>query len=326
MNDTPVLLLSGTHTFRCLRTLEEVISHQREEGWKVEYVDGQDRETLSSHLQGRGSFLFGEESDNTLVVVRRSNKVDVDLVLQHHDNPEPSVVLLLYQEGKAKGSHKKLSEHIDARLVHDLPPLYKADQEAIDFCIEESERHGKEISYRLASAIVDRCGNDLGYLRFEILKACTLAGDSRELTVEHVGRSLAPVREVPVDRLIRAISVRDAAASMRAFSLIEQTHSGDPTVKICRYLLSKVVMWLAASDLLSKGFPEKEAAGRMEVHPVVYQKAFLPAARVWGKEDLRALLKAISRSDRLARSGAVDAWSGLTAGALSCIVARTSDN
>lgn len=320
MSQPGILMVSGTNVFECHKTVNKMVDSFQSKGWVIERLSALNEERLRDLLSAMP--MFGGE-EQTLAVVSDSHKVNYDLALHQHNDPNPFVTVVLLQEGKAKGSHAKLAKNLPAQcqLVRNLPPRHEAEQAAADFCIEEARGRGLALPYNLALALVRRCGTDYWYLHHEVMKACDLSDvqGCSEITPRQVALSTSALGETPVGHLIDSVSLRDSRGAARAFVRIRTTHGGNPTVKVCRFLLNNITTWITVADLKSKGYSESDAAGRAEVPPWVYRNILLPAAERWDMAGLKVLLREVSLIDRAARSGAVDPWSGLVAAVLRSI-------
>lgn len=314
----PVILVSGSEGYFCRKMIIHIRQDFVSKSWSIKQIDGADRDGLLSTVSGSMGFLFDTE---TLVIVSTQvNKIDPDIVNNHRANPNPSVVILIYHEGKPrKGSvfaklYRKAPKATKFRF--DTPSIYKAPTEATQFCVKEAKFHGRKLDRRLAKALVERAGTDFGVLSYEILKICMLAKIEGivEIKPGHIAQTISSLVESSVLDLIDAISERQIKRTFSCLERIRRTHHSDPTIKVCRFVSESVLKWLCAVGLDEKKVAPDDAISRMQIRSLwVYNNKFLPSGKRWGRQGLLSLLSVFSESERNVRKGAVDPWSGLLA-------------
>jgi DNA polymerase III delta subunit len=179
--------------------------------------------------------------------------------------------------------------------------------------VSEAGSRGKVISDRLATALVDRVGTDLGRLSYEVLKFCTYldSTDETEVQPQHLRGTLIEVGEVNFIRLFEALQTGSEASLIRIFERLK-LDMGDTndvrTLKISTTLSNQVALWLHALSLEKDGADINEACQRMKVTPYRYEKILLPIARRWGKENLINLIGKLSDAYKMAKGNRIDAW------------------
>jgi hypothetical protein len=254
----PVVVLSGDEDFLLVREFREAVAVADEMGRSVEYVEGSDREELSRVLSSSG-VLF---QDEMLVVVERPEKVDVSLVLSHHEGGSSDVTLLLYSPGLIKpGSNlATISDELPKRLVARFEKVKPWDEydRAVDFCVAEARKRGFKLPEPLAGAVVKNAGSDLGVLAFEIDKLGHLLkveGDD-VATPSHVKRTLGAFTELGPKPVVDALERREAHAVQRALVNMRRTHAGNlsgATLRCCAFVSRAATDWLHVASLLKEG-------------------------------------------------------------------------
>lgn len=309
----PVVVLSGTHEYLRVRELREAMAIAEEQGREIEHVQGDDREEISRILSSTGVFF----REDVLVVIENPEKVDPDLVIRHHESEDNAVVLVLHHNGnfKPKSPLGKIVKVLPDRFVakFEKPKPWEEDEHATQFCIAEARKQRLEIEDRLAAAIVQNVGTDLGMLAFEIQKITLLLAHEGEtrVTPEHVKKTLAAFGELGPRPVVAALERRDSQAAGRALSNMRRTHAGNlggATLRACAFVGGSARSWLHVAALHEKGSTQEEISSRVGVHPFVIRKTFLPVARRWGKARLISLVKAIAVVERSVRSGHVSPW------------------
>lgn len=304
----PVLILSGSEDLLRLRFLKEIRSTKKAEGWTVEDVDGGNKAALRDALEGD---LFVQK--NTLAVVYKPNKADLDLLKRHAETKAPLTTLLLHIEGEPDGRTKfgKFVKEMSAfHKAFPKPKEWEAPKVAAAFFADELKMHGKTIDPNLAGALVQRVGADLGMLAFEALKVAALA-DGEQVEAVHVKGAMAQIAEAAIGPVLDALELRDRRKLSKALDRLNATSKYDPTMRVCRFLGSAVQRWLMA--VYMDNLPPKVAAQELGLNPWFFEKKILPPAKRWGKAGAVQLAHGIAASERAVLNGAQRPWVVLTA-------------
>lgn len=308
----PVLIVTGNEGFLRRRFVSEVLETMRGEGRAVDYADAKVRGSISSILDG-GAFL----STKTVIVVSNPDKADPEFLDSHYATGDSTYVLLCVLNGNPDGRTEfgKIVKKLDrVHRAFPAPTNWKAEEVAVSFCIEEAKRFGKNLNKRSAQALVSVIGSDLGILHFEVLKAVTLAEShgSSDIETSHIKGAIAPIAEADVFPAIRALEEKDLKRVLHKLSRIKVTSKTDPTIKVCRIMGATVTKWLVAATLDEDGFPPKEAASMADVKNAwYYENKVLPPARLWGREGLLRIARALALSERAVFAGHTNPWVGL---------------
>ena len=128
-------------------------------------------------------------------------------------------------------------------------------------------------------------GNDLGMLHFEVSKVCSLLEyeGEEEITVSHLQGSICRLGEASVFSLSEALGFANRRRVAIALKALQTTHSGDITIKVCRFLAPTALKWFAAAVLDERGVSPKKAASELGQNQWYYKKQILPVAKKWGK-------------------------------------------
>ena len=309
----PVVILSGTHDYLRARELKEAVSTADEQGRTIEHVQGDDRDEISRILSSTGVFF----REDVLVVIENPEKIDADLVIRHHESEDNAVVLVLHQEGpiKAKTPLGKIAKVLPERFVakFEKPKPWEEDEHATQFCVSEARKLKLKIEDRLAAAIVQNVGSDLGMLAFEVQKlGFLLAYDGEtQVTPQHVKATIAAFGELGPRPIVDAMERRDLRAAGHALANMRRTHAGNlsgATLRACGFVGGSARNWLHVAALHEGGSSQEEISSRVGVHPFVIRKTLLPVARRWGRGRLTSLVKSIAHVERSVRSGHVSPW------------------
>lgn len=309
--------ISGSQGLLRRRALQEAIRIQKAAGWRVEQVDGANKIELWGAM-AQGGIMF--EDNQVLVVVSNPEKADLQLLQDHMDDGEESIVLLLHYEDDPKGNTKfgKWLKSLSPGVHRSFPAPpdskpWEAEALAIGFCVDEAKRLGKVLSEGLAKAIVTRCGSDLGVLSFELMKMCILADldGVADLTAAQIKPVMAPLLEASLMPIIESLSVKSAVGLSRALERVRATHKGDPTMSVCGMVGKTALRWLGAVEL--RGRSPEEAADMLRENPWFFKNKLLSQVQSWKREEVVRLLKVIGESQRGVLSGHLSPWTGLTA-------------
>ena len=307
----PLLIVSGSQTLLRTRFLKTVLDTQTVAGWKVEEVEGADASAVRDILEGGGMF----STQRVLAVVANPEKIDLDLLNRHSSEKNAPTTLLLHIEGEPDGRTKFGKWVKKMAAIHKgfpKPSQWDQPKVAAQFAVDESKLYGLHLDARLSRALVGRVESDLGVLSFEIQKAAILAisDGSKEITSKHIKGAMAPIAEASVAPIVDALAVRNRKRLVKALAHFDQTTKGDQTIRICRFVGSSVLKWVAAVHLES--LPPKAAADQLGVHPWYFETKILPPARRWGKTGTVRLASDLAAAERAVLNGAVSPWVVLT--------------
>jgi DNA polymerase III delta subunit len=307
----PVVIVSGQEVYLRRRQIRKAVVAANNDGWRVEYLRGEDRAQLSRVLAS-GSVLF---KGRTLAVITNPDKLDPKTIIKHGERKKAKVTLVLHCEGdvKKRGNLAKIVEGIPKKhhIVFKSPAQYKRD----DFCIghlvkDAREVYGLRLQEKTAKALVNAAGTNLGILAFELQKAAMFAkaDGAEELTPGHLSKTLSRLTEAGAIPVVDALAARDEARLVRSMSSVRKTHTGDPTLKVCALLSRNVIQWLHAVCLVSQNAGEQEIAQRIGLHPWICKTKVVPPAKNWGLGNLKGLLTALAKIERAVKSGHVAPW------------------
>jgi DNA polymerase III delta subunit len=313
-NPPPVVVLSGAVEFLRIRELKKAISAADKKGREVQYIAGPDRDSLSGVLSSSGMFFKG----TNLVVIEDPEKVDPELVKDHHDRGDNTTSIVLHHVGgiKAKSPLGKLVKSLPPKVVADFVASkpWEADEQAIQFLAREAKSKKLKLDLRLAAGMVQNIGTDYGILSFEIDKIARLIsarGDQPEIKADHVKAVIAGFSELGAMPVVNALGRKDLRGVSRALSNMKRTHAGHAsgaTLKACALLGHNVATWLHVASLLAQGANTDEISERIKLHPFVVRKNILPVARGWSEGSLVSLLNSIALVERSVKAGHANPW------------------
>lgn len=306
----PIMVVSGNHTFLREREVRRAQWAAMKTKRQINTVDGEDTVALSSFLSG--SVLFTQES---MVFVDTPEETDLALLQSHQDSDDGDTCLVLHHQGKINGRTKfgkfvaKLPKWVHREFLE--LPAYKAQEQAVAFCVAEAKQYRKTMDTKLANLLVNAIGTDLGVLSYEVLKASVYAdalGDKESITSDHIRKTVSTIGEGNVVPIMEAIGQGNGPAVLRAMGKLRASMSGDPTMLVVSWLGRNASQWLHTAALLEMGIDSNSAAHQVGVPPYVYDRFVVPVAKRWGQDRLVALIKKVSSVERAVKTSAISPW------------------
>ena len=259
----------------------------------------------------------------TLVIVSAS-QLKVEDVEKHVAAKKSPVTLLLKVDGEL--DEKKVPSiapvHGANRIAFSKPKTRKAQTKAaVKFARKEadSRMQSKDVfPLRLAEALVNTVGTDLGVVSNEVLKVASLArarGVS-PITVDLLKATLHRPSGVDLTRVRKALVAMDPVAMMKALDRLKGGVNGDPVMLLLRAKGApgkQALLWLQICSLLSQEATSEEISHRLKI-PSWAVKGEIAAAKRWGSSRLSKLVVSLSEVERGALSGAPSPW-------VSCVTA-----
>lgn len=306
-----VTAMTGDHEFYRRRMIQTTVRAQAKNGWKIRYVDGEDRSELTGALAGN---VFSDEAEEyTLLIVENPDKADLKILEEHAQSGDPKTVLLLSYDGIPK-KNSKFAKFLDALgKAHKqflLPPEYQQAEKATEFCLAEAQSYGKVLEETNAQRIVAMVGTDLGLLSFEIQKMAFLAEaeGSKNIRAKHIRAGMAGLGQTHMQPLLDALVRRNPAEVASVLERLRKSEK-DPIMKICRFLGAVVLKWLVLADLQSRGMTPEDIAIRLKMsgtNPVwLLKEKRLPQIKLWPVDDLRRFIQVLARTERAVLGGHV---------------------
>lgn len=303
----PFVIVSGSEEFFQRNFLREYIKRLRETNWEIDIIDGQTPGSLESALSS-GVFFSGSVKRAFHVV--NPDKISLDFLRKYSDKEN---ILILDYPGDPKANTKWgkfVKENKKFHRAFPKPKPWDRPKQAINFLNESISNLGKNWDNdKLPAAIVNRVGDDLGFLSFELKKIDLLSGNSSKVTIEHVKGALAEISDAEILQIFEALSVRNKKKLARSLSKVFSTSKNDPTMAVCRILGAKILIWFQARCL--DQVPPKEAAEELGINPWYFKNKILPPVKNWNLNEIKSLIKELALSERAVLQGHTDPWLGL---------------
>lgn len=303
----PVFWVAGNHDFLRRRSYEKSIKAFRNKKFQVEYCE-------PSLV---GDHVYSLVDSRRVVVIQNPDEFCVEKVM---GVKEPRVSFLLYSEGSLKGKLKTLFSSLpkgDFKYHQKEEKPWDVTKKAVEFCESEAKRLKSFLPQDLAEGLVRLCGVDYGFLSYELEKAALLASASGEssITLKVIKGAVAPLTEAMIQPLLEAVARRDRKNICYQLSRIQTTHKDDPTIRICRTLLSVVMKekWLRVILKKSQGMGFGEISAFLGMNEWYLQRKIYPKISGWTPSGLSKLLEILGTCERNVLKGVVSPWLNFSA-------------
>ena len=323
----PVIVVSGAEAHLRRSEIKKALLGAKKKNRRVDYLDGADPSALSSVLAAT-SPLFKHE---TLAILTNPEKAPIEVLLKHAAQKSSRVTLVLHVEGeiKKKSPLTKLVDKLDKKfhIQFKSPPTWKREEWCAGILVKTArDLFELSLDAKIAQALVQAAGTNLGVLSFELQKAALLAQheQSSEIKADHVKQTLSRLVETDAIPIVDALADQHSARLSKAMAVLKKTHGSDPTIKVVALISRNVVQWLHAAGLLKQKATVEEIAQRVGLPPFICKTKTVPIAKRWGDERLASVLTSLARVERAVKSGQVSPWLQLEAALLRAIQQGTT--
>lgn len=315
----PLFLIGGTEDFlrdRMVRRIIRASSLAKHDIVRADKV-GDIIDTLSMAVNFGGTFL----------IVAPGKIITPELLKSIKKAPAPGCCLLIVVEEAL--SEKKFPFMAEVHGAYQQEYVAPSDrkgrrEQAVKFVqVEAANLLGRKdaLSEKLAESLVTNAGEDLGTLSYEIAKMAAHARfeGKNEIGIECVRGLIRASTDIDMGPLREAMKNRDGARVATALDRIRRTAGTDPVMLLLRGKggpADLAMKWLRTALLVEKGAQAAEIATRTSTPEWAVSKDLIPAAKRWGVEPLRRLVRDLARVDRGALLGAPSPWSSCEAALL----------
>jgi len=331
-NPPPVFVVGGNLHFLIARFREQSSIAAKAAGFQIQRASSQ--EEVFDALDFAAS--FGEKT----LVYLPLKEIDVELLQHVQEEAGGSFCLICHTDqpltsSKIKKGQKAVLEELHASLqVSFVNPTSKKDLEAfatrflkveveqlMGWTPEKKRAEGEVIPKRLLAAAVKAVGTDVGRLSFEARKFCALARSqgASKIVPAHITAVARGSGEINLDPLRTALRTKDVKKCAAALYKIRiQAGKQPPTLLLLRGKGSPPdlsMRWLRAAAL-GKNTAPTELASRLGIPRWILDRDILPALRKWSAEDLKKLIRNLSRADSGVGRGDPSPWVMLEAALL----------
>ena len=298
-----VLVLYGNSPQMIDLKVQEVLQEYRANGYEVREASGRDADLPASFELG----LFSV--DPVLVCITQPTKIKglkeyltdtrgCEVLVVHANDRLPKVL-----EGYTNQCHNE-PKYDDQRRVW-----------CEEFVVNHAKRLGKKISPKIATAVVNKAGTDLGVLRWEVVKYVMGAGEAEEIEARLVKGLYSEIADPDSQDLIDAIASQDPLAFLRVCARIEKASSSDQTMAVCNgLLLYNLLQWLDIAVRLQAKMTTDQIAQDLGKNPWFITNRVAPVAQSLGVEKIRALIRVLYQCEDAVLQGAREPWVKLKVG------------
>lgn len=318
----PCVVIGGDEDLLRQREINKAVFLTAQSGRPVIWAD-KDSEVVDALTSAS---TFGE----SCLILCPLKEVSPETVREIKKNQPALTCLLMYHDGDLdENKHPALAEvHGGFRIAHMRPTSKKgAKSLASRFSRKEAEDllgNKEALSEKLADALVEAAGSDLGVLAFEIQKAAALARFEGKSSIEseHVKKLLRAGNEIDLAPLREALKLRDAKKLAVSLDRVYRASGGDPVMLLLRGKggpADLALGWLRAAIFLKKGGTQAEMSQRLGI-PDWSVPDIMVALKSWSIPELRNLVRECSLVDLSVLKGAPSPWIALQSQLLlSCV-------
>lgn len=307
----PVVVVGGTENYLRDREVKNAVRVAASSGISIEYADTADEIHDALNL----AETFGQPC----LIITGPKAVDGPMLKTYQENPHKRTCILVVVPAALNEKKLPFLEEVHGAftLEHTKPTTKKGLRElAVRFAQAESDRllnEKKTLDLKLAKALVNATGIDLGVVAFEILKVTTLARSLKSSTVEvaHLRATIRPSADVDMGPLREALKRQDLVGVATALDKMRRAATSDPVMLLLRAPggpADLATTWLRAALLIRKGASAGEIAARLSTPEWAVDRDIMPAAQRWQVSTLRTLVADLARVDRAVLKGAPAPW------------------
>jgi hypothetical protein len=308
----PVIVIGGTESYLRDREVRNAIRVTAKSGREIVHCDTDSEAVSAITMAG----TFGAAA----LIIVPAKEVSIETVQGMLDNPIAQTCLLLFVEGAVDDKKIPVLElvHEGFRLEHKRPTARKSLRDlAIRFARAEATgllgKNKKALDAKLAEALVNAVGPDLGIVSFELSKMAALArAHGRDyISLSDVKAMVRGSSDLDLGPFRTAMKQRNGPKLAAAMDRIRRTSTTDPVMLMLRAKggpADLAMTWLRAAVLLERGAEPGEIASRLSVPEWAAERDIIPAARRWGSKRLRRLISELARVDRGVLLGAPSPW------------------
>lgn len=305
-----LLVISGNDEFRRQRLLRTTIQKLALKGAQSLNLEGGTGE-LQSILGSVGLFF----PESVVVTLSEPDKEPQEVLLQQWKSPNENVMVICLHEGNIRTTSKFYKDVVSVLPKNswkefESAPEYKRDDLATDFAVSEAKSQGVTLDPTLAKALVDRVGNDLGVIYFEVMKASVVTPKGSGISAATLRSTLSHKRDSKGSILVESIGTKNLVWTLKELEKIRSFYgSEDPTMAIAgQFLGPSFLKWLQAASLSKEGFSASAAAELVGANPWVWENKILPFALNWGVDGCKDLVSLVGTSQRNLMSGQLFVW------------------
>lgn len=307
----PVYLFYGTEKFlmdNCLEKLKAKLLPPGFEDFNFDKVDGE-KMSISQIIDLANTMPVMAEKrvvvvDNAVyfaTVKNAESKFDEGPLLEYLTNPNVGCCLIFQVLGKADKRKKIYKAVAEKGKTVEFAGLTGTNLErrVEDFLKEK----GKRIEPQAYNYIALLAGEGLAVMENELEKLLLYSQDSSVITLPMVQEIITKNSEINVFNLIDSIAEK---RGKKALELLQTSLTmGEAPMKLLSLLVRQYRLILAAKDMVSQGFSEKQIREKLSIQPFVLNKV-LSQGRNFPIEQLVKALERLLETELLLKSSGGD--------------------
>jgi DNA polymerase-3 subunit delta len=227
------------------------------------------------------------------------NKYNEDPLLKYLANPNTSCCLIFRIIGKAD-KRKKIYKAVEERgQTVEFTGLTGENLE--HWVAAFLKERGKTLDKAAFNTLALLAGEGLEVLQNELEKLSLYSQDASVITLEMVQDIVTKNTEINVFNLIDNIAEKKG---QKALELLETSLiMGEVPMKLISLLIRQYRLILAAKDMVSQGFSEKQIREKLSIQPFVLKKVLMQGRRFSDEQLVNALEKLLETEFLLKSSG-----------------------
>lgn len=276
----PVYLLMGDEPYYPDMVCDAIVANalgDEERDFNQTVVYGMDTNAATVGADARSYPMMAERR---LVVVREAQKLSrIEDLADYVADPMETTVLVLLMHGESADKRRALYKNCVKHGVV-LESVAKRDYEMPSWIISYFGGLGLNISPDAASLLAEYAGTDLGKIALEAEKLMkNLPEGAGTVTAEDIEKNVGISRQFSVFELTKALSSRDAAASLRIAAHIGQSPKfAMPMAVSALYTHFYRVLKFHALRMRNPGASPSEKASLLGVNPYFMREYEMAAA------------------------------------------------
>lgn len=309
----PVYFFYGAETFLIDETVhwirKQLMPEEDEFGNEV-WLDLEETSIQELVQEAETPPFFGErrliigKNAYFLTSAKRKSSIDhqVQVLVDYLGEPFTSNIVILIAPSDKLDKRKKIVKQLQkqARTIQ-FEPLQ--GNELSQWVQKRCHQLEVKITSEAVGELIQLVGNDLRLLQQECVKLATFVGQQGTINPNHVAELVPRTLEQDVFKLTDRIARRQME---EAFSIwYDLLYQKEEPIRILALITRQFRLMLQVKVLSQQGYPEKEIASQLKVHPYPVKLA-LKQVTHFSEKMLRSLLAQALQADQDIKSGRVD--------------------
>lgn len=313
---SPVYLFYGAETYlkeQAVARFRELLLPSGTAEWNLDVMDGEEtapRDIVASAellpflspkrlvvIKNTPFFKSGRRSGEETEEETKVSGSEAPL-LDYLANPLSSTCLV-FIAGETADKRKKIFRAVkEAGQVIEFTFLSRYD--LTRWLVKRAGRDGKKFAPEAIDVLLATTGSNLQVLAGEVEKLVNFTGGRDFITAEDIRRLTACWTEESIFTVVDAIAERQCGAALSAVK--ELLAAREPPQRILSMVARQFRLILQVQELLQKGCPGGELAGRLKIHPYAARK-IVAQSRNFDRHGLEQTMEDLLNIDVAVKSG-----------------------